>query len=55
MPKTETWQIPHVPNRDCKAESLPLSYSKPEVVVKQHNDVLNHLLHAKLLKRVFSE
>ena len=24
--------------------------SVPEVVVKQHNDVLKHLFHAKLLK-----
>ena len=30
-------------------------YSKPEVAVKQHNDVLRHPLYAKLLKSVFSE
>ena len=44
-------------SRSLQAAALKLSepYSKPEVVVKQHNDVFKHILHAKQLKSVFSE
>ena len=43
--------LQHVPC-DCKLQNAYCKLSEPEVVVKQHNNVLKH---AKMLKSVFSE
>ena len=41
-----------IKTQNCK---LLEPYSKPEIVLKLHNDIVKYLLHAKLSKSVFSE